>query len=477
MQFNSDTTTDFEYYLNRIDKIFITRQGEIKVLKGASALNPLEPGNLDGHLLLATLTIPSYTLNTADIIIDKEDNIRFTMRDIGKLEKRIQNIEYYTQLSLLEADAQSLQIQDANGFDRFKNGFVVDNFSGHNVGDVGNNDYKLSIDRARGEARTPFNEDVIELTEVDDDLTSILAADRTAANYSKTGDLITLPYTESIYLQQPYATKTENLNPFLVFDWIGDITLNPPVDEWKETRVAPELVVNVNGTFDNLAINAGLDNTNTTEIPVGTEWNEWQDQWSGNPRTNNRWQGNSLVQTTSTDVVQTRAGVRTTIVPQTVRQSLGNRVISVAFVPFIRSRSITFTAQGMRPNTRVYPFFDNIDISTYITPDGGSLGGNIVTDTNGFVTGTFAIPDPNVDSNPRWRTGKRVFRLTASSTNSEDRTAVATSGESDYDAKGLLETTQEAIVSTREARTVRQTVTATSSTTRTASRVIGRLRW
>src|SRR6056300_1112985 len=471
VQFNSDVTTDFEYYLNRIDKIFITREGVLKVLKGASALNPLEPGNLDGHLLLATLTIPSYTLNTANVIVDKEDNIRYTMRDIGRLENRIKNIEYYTQLSLLEADAQSLQIQDADGFDRFKNGFVVDNFSGHNVGDVGNNDYKLSIDRARGEARTPFNEDVIELEEVDDDLTSILAADRTAANYAKTGDLITLPYTETTYLQQPYATKTENLNPFLVFDWIGDITLDPPVDEWKETKVAPELVVNINGTFDNLAINAGLNN-NSQEIPFGTEWNEWQDQWSGNPRSSNRWQGNSLVQTTSTDVVQTRAGVRTTIVPQTVRQSLGNRVVSVAFVPFIRSRTITFTAQGMRPNTRVYPFFDNIDISSYITPNGGSLGGNIVTDANGSVTGTFAIPDPNVSSNPRWRTGKRIFRLTASSTNSSDRTAVATSGEADYDAKGLLETTQEAIVSTREARTVRQTVTSTRTTTRTASRVI-----
>ncbi|MDA9881785.1 DUF4815 domain-containing protein [Crocinitomicaceae bacterium] len=471
IQFNSDATTDFEYYLNRIDKIFITRQGELKVLKGASALNPLEPGNLDGHLLLATLTIPSYTLNTDSVIVDKEDNSRYTMRDIGRLENRIKNIEYYTQLSLLEADAQSLQIQDADGFDRFKNGFVVDNFSGHNVGDVGNNDYKLSIDRARGEARTPFNEDVIELTEVDDDLTSILAADRTAANYAKTGDLITLPYTETTYLQQPYATKTENLNPFLVFDWIGDITLDPPVDEWKETRVAPELVVNVNGTFDNLLRERGLSN-NSQEIPVGTEWNEWQDQWSGNPRSSNRWQGNSLVQTTSRDVVQTRAGVRTTIVPQTVRQSLGNRVVSVAFVPFIRSRTLTFTAQGMRPNTRVYPFFDNIDISSYITPNGGSLGGNIITDANGSVTGTFAIPDPNVSSNPRWRTGKRIFRLTASSTNSEDRTAVATSGEADYDAKGLLETTQEAIVSTREARTVRSSVTSNRSTTRTASRVI-----
>src|SRR6056300_539217 len=474
LQFNSDATTDFEYYLNRIDKIFITREGQLKVLKGASAINPLEPGNLDGHLLLATLTIPSYTLQTDDVTIDKEDNSRYTMRDIGKLENRIKNIEYYTQLSLLEADAQSLQIQDADGFDRFKNGFVVDNFSGHNVGDVGNNDYKLSIDRARGEARTPFNEDVIELEETDDDLTAIVAADRTAANYSKTGDLITLPYTETTLFEQPYATKTENLNPFFVFDWIGDIDLDPPIDEWKETRVAPELVVNVNGTFDNLAINAGLDNTSISEIPVGTEWNEWQDQWSGNPRTNTRWQGNSLVRTTSQDVVQTRSGIRTVIVPQTVRQSLGNRVISVAFVPFIRSRTITFSAYGMRPNTQVYPFFDNIDVSSYVTPDGGALGGNVVTDANGFVTGTFAIPDPNVSSNPRWRTGKRVFRLTSSSTNTTDRTATATAAEADYDAKGLLETVQEAVVSTREARTVRQDTTERRAISRQTSTTIGR---
>ena len=478
VQFNSDITTDLEFYLNRIDKVFITREGSLKILKGASSLNPLKPENLDGHLLLATLTIPSYTLNTDEVIVEKEDNIRYTMRDIGSLENRIKNIEYYTQLSLLEQDAQTLQIQDADGFDRFKNGFVVDNFTGHNVGDVGNNDYKLSIDRSRGEARTPFNEDVVELEEVDDDLTSILSGDRTAANYQKTGDLITLPYSESTYLEQPYATKTENLNPFLVFDWIGNIELDPPVDEWKETRVAPELVLNREGTFDNLLRERGLANT-SQEIPVGTEWNEWQDQWTGNPRTGDAWNWRGpvglLTRTTTTDVVQTRAGIRSTIVPQSVRESLGNRVISVNFVPFIRSRTITFTARGMRPNTRVFPFFDNIDISVYVTPDSGSLGGNIVTDANGSVTGTFAIPDPNTSSNPRWRTGKRVFRLTSSSTNVQDKTSVATSAEADYSAKGLLETTQEAIISTREAVTVRETVTSTRRTTRSTRRVIGRI--
>ena len=471
-EFGSDITSDLEFYLSRVDKLFLTREGNLRVVEGASDLNPLEPGNLDGHMLLATLNVPAYTLQTDDVQVDAEDNRRYTMKDIGNLETRIKNIEYYTQLSLLEADAQSLQIQDANGFDRFKNGFVVDNFSGHNVGDVGNNDYKLAIDRARGEARTLFNEDSVSLVEADDDGTSILVGDRTDANYSKTGDLVTLPYTETNFIEQPFASKTENLNPFLVFNWIGDIDLDPPVDEWKETRVAPEIVVNVNGTFDNLAINAGLDNTSISEIPVGTEWNEWQDQWSGNPRTTRRWQGNQLIETTNRDVVQTRSGIRTTIVPQALRQSLGSRVISVAFVPFIRSRTISFSGYGLRPNTRVHPYFDNIDVSSYVTPNGGSLGGNVTTDANGFVTGTFAIPDPNVTSNPRWRTGKRVFRLTSSSTNSQDRTAVATSAEGDYDAKGLLETTQEAIVSSREARTVRNSTTGNRTETRTSNRVI-----
>ena len=98
----------------------------------------------------------------------------------------------------------------------------------------------------------------------------------------------------------------------------------------------------------------------------------------------------------------------------------------------------------MRPNTRVYAFFDNVDVSSYITPNGGSLGGNIITNAQGFVQGTFAIPDPNTSSNPRWRTGKRVFRLTSSSTNDQNASNVQTSAEGDYDAKGLLETTQEA---------------------------------
>ena len=48
VKFNSDVTTDFEYYLPRIDKIFIDKEGAFKVSKGSSSLVPQVPVNLAG---------------------------------------------------------------------------------------------------------------------------------------------------------------------------------------------------------------------------------------------------------------------------------------------------------------------------------------------------------------------------------------------------------------------------------------------
>ena len=479
VQFNSDVTTDLEFYLPRVDKIFLDKDGVFRVLKGAGSLSPQIPKGLENAMHLYTIFLKAYTLNTSDLIIKKQDNKRYTMRDIGRLEKRIENVEYYTQLSLLETQAQSLQIQDAEGFDRFKNGFIVDNFTGHGIGDVGNLDYKVSMDMAGGYVRPLFNSESVQLIEADDDGTAILAADRTAANYQKTGDLITLPYTETTIINQPYASKYVNVNPFNVFTWSGSVTLDPPGDEWKETNRVPDLLINEQGAFDTMAANLG--NPNLDSIEIDTVWNEWQDFWQGTPvetsSVSNVRRGRSggwtvdfgdVTTTTSQAVSSTRTGVRSSLVPQVVRTSLGDRVLNIAFIPFIRSRTINFTATRMKPNTRVYPYFDNVAITAYVTPTGGSLSGNLVTDANGAVSGTFAIPDATNDSNPRWRTGQRVFRLTSSVTNST--TDVETSAEADYIAKGSLETVQNTIVSTREPQLVRQDVNDTRNITRTSTR-------
>ena len=51
---------------------------------------------------------------------------------------------------MLEKDTQTLQVLDADGLDRFKSGFLVDNFRGHKVGDVTHPDYNVAIDTKLG---------------------------------------------------------------------------------------------------------------------------------------------------------------------------------------------------------------------------------------------------------------------------------------------------------------------------------------
>ena len=208
VKFGDDITTDFEFYLSRIDKVFLDKDGSFKVVEGASSLDPQLPKALDGAMHLYTLSLAPYTLSTEEIEIETVDNRRYTMRDIGRLEKRIENIEYYTQLSLLETQTQSLQIQDADGFDRFKNGFIVDNFTGHGIGDVGNLDYRIAMDMASGEARPICKTDSVQLIEADDDGTTILSADRPTNVYKRTDGTYLLRTTTDVYsstsLSGPY---------------------------------------------------------------------------------------------------------------------------------------------------------------------------------------------------------------------------------------------------------------------------------
>ena len=155
--------------------------------------------------------------------------------------------------------------------------------------------------------------------------------------------------------------------------------------------------------------------------------------------------------------------MRTSLIPGGLRNTnIGNRVVQVAFATFIRAKDISFSAKGMKPDTRIFPFFDGVDISTYVTPTGSTAGAALTTNAAGAATGVFALPTSTNDDNPKWRTGKRTFRLTSSSSNSKVEGLVSTSAESDYTAKGLVQTVQGTVIATREAQIQRTTATDTS---------------
>ena len=444
------------HYLPRIDKLYITREGTFKIAVGVPSESPKAPKDPEDAMVLYRLELKPYVFTTKDIKPVMIDNKRYTMRDIGAIDKRVKNLEYYTSLSLLEQSAADAQLFDGSGFNRFKNGFLVDGFRGHNVGDVSNSDYSVSIDKRNGVLRPKFDERNVNLVR--------LASDTGLAVLNKS--IVTLPFNSVEYIDQPYSSFTENVNPYDVFSWGGTLELSPESDEWKEVDKRPDIIIDDSGMYDQMVQQLEEDGI------LGTVWNEWQTNWSGvNIEEFGREEG-AGTEVITTTTAQSRTGIRTDVVPDTVLKEVGTNVVEVNFVPFIRSRKIYFKAQMMKPNTKVYAFFNGTNVTAYCKqetfvefstqtgvvtyegltahPDGG---GALVTNSAGVVEGSFVIPRNEALS---FKTGTREFRLTDSATNTKEQEV--TFAEAQYHAQGLLEVYQTNVISTKVPKIVQTEV-------------------
>jgi hypothetical protein len=377
---------DYSYYLPRRDALFLRDSGQFEYIEGTPDEEPSYPNpNLPNAMLIATTDVGAYTYDEQDILIHRQDNRRYTMKDIGLLDRRIKNLEYYTSLGLLETDTQTFQIQDANGLDRFKSGFIVDNFTGHKIGNVTHPDYETSMDPLRHHCRPKAFMDAVNLLEE-----NTTDTERTASGYQKTGNCFTLPYTHTATITQPYATRIEYVNPFNVVTWIGDIVLDPANDTWMDTKTVPSITVNVEGEYDQMMQKYANQ--------LGTVWGSWETVWTGpghNTGTDTRHSYYEMRQGKKhslrigrihrhyTNIKQKRTGTATQITPYWTLESAGNTVLSSDIIPYMRSRDVDFTITNLKPHTRVYTFFDTIGASIHCRPTGSSAGSTLL---NGALT-------------------------------------------------------------------------------------------
>src|SRR6056300_384221 len=301
-----------------------------------------------------------------------------------------------------------------------------------------------------------------------------------------------MPHTETNYINQPYASFASNVNPYNVFSWAGSLELSPEGDEWKETDVRPNVIIDDSSAYEQFAKLA-----EETGI-LGTVWNEWETNWTGvevdvdttttGGGTRARQGGffdrellewfdfaqieelpgqTSTITSTTTTQNQSRSGLRTDLAFDTVQRTDGKRVVEINFVPFMRSRKIFFKGQLMKPGTKVYAFFDGVNVTDFCaeesftefsdrsqvdTFEGTKVhpsNSDLITDASGIVEGSFIIPR---NSALKFQTGVREFRLTDSSINDKD--AETTYAEAQYHAQGLLESVESRVVSTKVPRLV-----------------------
>jgi hypothetical protein len=228
---------NISYYLPRKDVIYVDANGNFAAELGIPASNPILPAIPNNAMGLYDLSIPAYTADISQISQTMVDNRVYTMKDIGNLATRISNVEYYTSLNLMEASLNALQVIDpTTGNNAYKNGFASDGFTNFALSNTDDPDWGAALDVTKGicTAETVYN------------ATDMQQASLTNGRFGS--NLYTLPYTNVVASQQPYASRTSNINPYAVFIWNGDVSLSPNSDFWVDTQYVDPKVINTSTT-------------------------------------------------------------------------------------------------------------------------------------------------------------------------------------------------------------------------------------
>ena len=468
----STITFDLEYYIPRIDSVVVNSIGEFTILRGVASTEPKKRSIPANAMELYTLNIAPYTFGPDDVDIEKIDNKRYTMSNIRSLEKRIANLEYYTTLSLLEKNANDTTILDDLGIDRFKNGFVVDNFIGHNVSDTTGGNSICAVDPDTNECRPAFSTRSLKFK------ASNIAQVSPEGWASGVHDrAITLPYKPLAYITQNAASESRSIVPLDTATTVGKLNLYPSADYWCETNeIKPNVVQNDSLKDSFVNVITGLEDVLDVDI-LGTQWNSWEAYWGGRPVSSYRKKTRKKIRKRYANQIEYRRdGLTTSVGSDNTTVDLGERVVDLSVRPYIRRRYIYFSAKALKANTVYYPFFDGVDVgftcynlteSEFNNQKNNDIVGPylpeipsgaqtlIKSNEDGELFGLFIIPD-FAKTGFRFLTGEREFKLSDSPRNSSPE--ITSYASTNYVASGMTKNVQSTILSTAVPEFVRTPV-------------------
>ena len=195
---------DYDYYLPRIDRVILTREGDLKVLKGVASEKPVPP-DVSGGLSLAKVKV----FYGQEPEITPDYYRAFKMADIQFLFDRIRDIEYnIARLSLIE-NARS---QDPT---TTKKNIFVDPFYDDDLRDAG---YEQTAVISNGVLTPGVEWQTLKLRE---------------------GAPIQLPYSPKVEIAQEVGTRTRKVNRLT---WSeappGKMTVSPRVYRWVDRTIS-----------------------------------------------------------------------------------------------------------------------------------------------------------------------------------------------------------------------------------------------
>jgi hypothetical protein len=397
----SSFINDYSFYLGRRDKLVLNKDKNFQIIQGTPSRTPIYPKEPDGSLVLANLDHLPYTGTVPgerpgvlpDLSIEKLKHKRWTMKDISGMETRVNNIEYYTALNLLEKSAQDLQVPDVFGINRFKNGILVDDFSSFATSDSSNVDYSASINNRTKQMSASHIVDNFPLQSqlVANTFGQISSfTEYVVHSVGKGSHVYTLPYTIANVATQVLASNTVNVNPFATPLYDGFLDITPPVDNWVDNTRLPDLLI-VDPNLQLYVQSNTLNTLNTTDWKVipGTE----------TTKVSSSQRRGTVTEVTSVYASQSQDVTLGNYSKLDSNFTTGGFISDLTIQPFIRPQDVLIRAKGLATNTPIKCWFDGVRVDQFmVSPDYIELKNVVGTFSEDDVIGFMDEDDENPGS-------------------------------------------------------------------------------
>jgi Domain of unknown function (DUF4815) len=233
---DSTITYDVEYYVGRFDSVVVNQDGTFEVVQGLPSTRPVAPKVASGAIRIGTIAVAPYpslpTAQSSDVVSiatkytssggqmtdiranrsvvrlvpsDRSDPLAqvraYTMRDIQKLEARINTLEYYTAFNMVEGQVRSMNIPSSvtPTINRFKYGFFVDSFNDYSYSDTTSAEFSATVNQEDGLLQP--------LTKSFNGTPIFNRADASTSAAIVNGSTLMLPFTEEVLVNQTIATS------------------------------------------------------------------------------------------------------------------------------------------------------------------------------------------------------------------------------------------------------------------------------
>ena len=207
------TQVDLSYYLPRIDRVYAQttdvnpRQigNKFRLDVGTSSINPKAKEDISDRTqqLIATLISPPYTGSASDVQVIYPNYERYTMKDIGGINDRLNELEKRVKRQGIDIVALNNKVFDRGGIQGnvlYTTGIFVEDFSSHDAALTASPYFTATINTEKRECRPAFSA-------VHNKLFFIADPD-----VSYRDDLITMPFTEQPLTSQTVATGFSQVN-------------------------------------------------------------------------------------------------------------------------------------------------------------------------------------------------------------------------------------------------------------------------